>query len=55
VDYNVIVYKNRDILIVDNYYLNSFFIKAFILNSFDSSLFELVSQAENSKIFKLKE
>lgn len=54
-NYNVIVYKNRDILIVDNYYLNSFFIKAFILNSFDSSLFELISQTENSKIFKLKQ
>lgn len=54
-DYNIIVYKNRDILIVDNYYLNSFFIKAFILNNFDSSLFECVSQTENSKIFKLKE
>jgi len=54
-DYNIIVYKNKDILIVDNYYLNSFFIKAFVLNNFDYSLFELVSQTENSKIFKLKE
>jgi len=53
-NYNVIIYKNKDILIVDNYYLNSFFVKAFMLNSFDSSLFERVSQTENSKIFKLK-
>lgn len=54
-NYNIILYKNKYLLIVDDYYLNSFFIKAFILNKFDSDLFELISKTDHSKIFKLKE
>jgi len=53
-NFNILVYKNRFVLTFEDYYLNSFFIKAFLLGNFDKDLFELVEQNHNTKVFKLK-
>lgn len=54
VDYNLIIYKNRYVLMLSDKYLNSFIIRSLLLNQFDPQLFELVSYSKNAKILKLK-
>lgn len=53
-DYNIIVYKNKHIIVADNASLNSFFVKGYLLNSYDKTLFDVASQTQTSKILKLK-
>ena len=53
-DYNLIVYKNKYVLMVSDAYLNTFVIKGLILNQFDPNLFELIDATENGKILRLK-
>lgn len=52
-DYNVIVYKNKYIIIADNASLNSFFVKGYLLNSYEKELFALESKTDGAKVFKL--
>lgn len=54
VNLNIIVYKNRYMFIVNNYFIQSFAISSFLLNKYNKELFELISITENSKILKLK-
>jgi len=53
VDYNLIIYKNRYVLMLSDKYLNSFIVRSLILNQFDPQLFKLVSYSNDSIILKL--
>jgi len=53
-DYNLIVYKNRYILMVSDRVLNSFVIRGLLLNGFDRRFFEPAGLSPRAKVLKLR-
>ena len=53
-DYNLIVYKNKYLLMLTDRYLNTFVIKSLLLNQYDPQLFAYFGSCEHAKILKLK-
>lgn len=52
-DYNLIVYKNKYLLMLTNKYLNTFVVKSLLLNQFDPKIFTLVNVSEHGKLLRL--
>lgn len=53
-DYNLIVYKNKYLLMLTDKYLATFVIKGLLLNQYDPDLFELAGVSADAKVLKLK-